>query len=109
MALQGSALLREGIRRQDGHTFWKRRILPSTRSGSPRQCLRWFTREEVRGTELPYGFNDIVADFFRKALSPELPSCLTCRPLPHTDSGFTPGEGLCDTAGSHVVTRVHGA
>jgi 8-oxo-dGTP diphosphatase len=31
------------------------------------QCLRWFTQEEVQRTPLPYGFNDIVADFFREA------------------------------------------
>ena len=29
------------------------------------QRLQWFTRSEVRGTELAYGFNQILEEFFR--------------------------------------------
>jgi 8-oxo-dGTP diphosphatase len=31
------------------------------------QRLQWFTEQEARATELAYGFNEIVADFYAKA------------------------------------------
>jgi hypothetical protein len=30
------------------------------------QRLRWFSEEEARNTSLAYGFNEIVADFFKE-------------------------------------------
>ena len=30
------------------------------------QCLRWFTEDEAKNTELAYGFNEIIEDFFKK-------------------------------------------
>ncbi len=29
------------------------------------QCLKWFTRPEIEATELAYGFNEIVEEFYR--------------------------------------------
>ncbi|MFQ6028679.1 MAG: NUDIX domain-containing protein [Dehalococcoidia bacterium] len=31
------------------------------------QRLQWFTREETRNTELAFGFNSVVEEFFQKA------------------------------------------
>lgn len=31
------------------------------------QCLRWFSQDEISNTQLAYGFNTILADFFLKA------------------------------------------
>ena len=31
------------------------------------QCLKWFSEDDARKTELAYGFNEIVEDFFKKA------------------------------------------
>ena len=31
------------------------------------QYLKWFSEQEAKETELCYGFNEIVEEFFRKA------------------------------------------
>jgi 8-oxo-dGTP diphosphatase len=50
------------------YTFWKRADLNIEdiilQEG---QRLRWFTEQEAGATELAYGFNEIVADFYAKA------------------------------------------
>jgi 8-oxo-dGTP diphosphatase len=50
------------------HTFWKHADLNIEdivlQEG---QRLQWFTEQEARATELAYGFNEIVADFYAKA------------------------------------------
>jgi 8-oxo-dGTP diphosphatase len=78
MALQGFRLFSvRDFEDRTEHTFWKAADLAIDGIRlTEGQCLRWFTREEVTDTELPYGFNDIVADFFREAPF-----------LDHTDKG----------------------
>ena len=69
MALQGFRLFSvRDFEDRTEFTFWKAAdlVIEEIRL-TEGQCLRWFTREEVRSTVLSYGFNDIVADFFRKA------------------------------------------
>ena len=34
------------------------------------QRLKWFTRQEAAETELAYGFNEIVEEFFTKVYFP---------------------------------------
>jgi 8-oxo-dGTP diphosphatase len=50
------------------YTFWKHADLNIEdivlQEG---QRLQWFTEQEARATELAYGFNEIVADFYAKA------------------------------------------
>jgi 8-oxo-dGTP diphosphatase len=50
------------------YTFWKRADLNIEdiilQEG---QRLQWFTEQEAGATELAYGFNEIVADFYAKA------------------------------------------
>ena len=50
------------------YTFWKMANLDiegiSLHEG---QQLKWFTEFEARNTELAYGFNEIIDDFFNKA------------------------------------------
>lgn len=49
------------------YTFWKRADLDieSIRLHEG-QSLKWVTEAEAAGTELAYGFNEIVSDFFKK-------------------------------------------
>ena len=50
------------------YTFWKMANLDIERINlNEGQQLKWFTEFEVKNTELAYGFNQIVADFFKKA------------------------------------------
>ena len=50
------------------YTFWKRANLDikniELKEG---QCLRWFKEDEAKRTDLAYGFNEIIEDFFKKA------------------------------------------
>lgn len=49
------------------YTFWKRADLDiNTIRLHEGQGLRWFTQADAAGTELAYGFNEIVADFYEK-------------------------------------------
>ncbi|MDO9576919.1 MAG: NUDIX domain-containing protein [Candidatus Cloacimonadales bacterium] len=55
------------------YTFWQKANLNieeiDLREG---QCLKWFTRQEAAETELAYGFNEIVKEFYQSELfSPE--------------------------------------
>lgn len=50
------------------YTFWKMANLDIERINlNEGQQLKWFTEFEAKNTELAYGFNRIVADFFEKA------------------------------------------
>jgi len=49
-------------------TFWKRANLDIDLIAlAEGQCLKWFTEDSARETELAYGFNLILEDFFEKA------------------------------------------
>ena len=49
------------------YTFWKRADLDiKTIRLHEGQGLKWFTEAEAAKTELAYGFNEIVAGFFKK-------------------------------------------
>lgn len=49
------------------YTFWKKADLKvEDIQLTEGQCLKWFTEEEAQATPLAYGFNEIVADFFKK-------------------------------------------
>ncbi len=51
------------------YTFWKRADLDiRTIRLMEGQRLKWFSRQEAERTELAYGFNGIVADFFKRRL-----------------------------------------
>ena len=48
------------------YAFWKSEALDINEIRLMEgQCLRWFTEEEVSKTVLAYGFNEILADFFK--------------------------------------------
>lgn len=50
------------------YTFWKKAYLDIERIRMTEgQGLKWFTEEEVKGTDLACGFNGIVEDFFGKS------------------------------------------
>ena len=50
------------------YTFWKKKNLDIAQINLIEgQCLKWFTQEEVENTEVAYGFNKIIEDFFRMA------------------------------------------
>ena len=47
------------------YTFWQKANLSIDKIRlNEGQRLKWFTKDEVRNTELAYGFNRIVEDFF---------------------------------------------
>jgi len=49
------------------YTFWKKTNLDiKSITLHEGQKLKWFTESEVRNTQLAYGFNEIVDDFFKK-------------------------------------------
>ena len=51
------------------HTFWKRWDLNIGGIHlTEGQRLQWFSREKARRTELAYGFNQIVEDFFSRCI-----------------------------------------
>ncbi|HSQ86460.1 MAG TPA: NUDIX hydrolase [Desulfobacterales bacterium] len=51
------------------YTFWKKTNLDiKSITLHEGQKLKWFTESEVRNTKLAYGFNEIIDDFFKKAL-----------------------------------------
>ena len=51
------------------YTFWKKANLDIQNINLHEgQKLKWFTEFEAKNTKLAYGFNEIVDDFFRKAL-----------------------------------------
>jgi len=51
------------------HTYWKKENLDIDAINLMEgQCLKWFIREEARKTELAYGFNQIIEDFYQKEL-----------------------------------------
>jgi len=51
------------------YTFWEKANLDISRIQlNEGQRLKWFTENEAKNTELAYGFNEILEDFFRKAL-----------------------------------------
>ncbi|MCK4653900.1 MAG: NUDIX hydrolase [Candidatus Cloacimonetes bacterium] len=48
------------------YTYWKNQNLEIDKIDLMEgQCLKWFTCEEARNTELAYGFNEIVEEFYR--------------------------------------------
>ncbi|UCF93288.1 MAG: NUDIX hydrolase [Desulfobacterales bacterium] len=50
------------------YTFWKRSNLDTAKIElNEGQELRWFTETEVKNTELAYGFNEIIENFFNQA------------------------------------------
>ena len=51
------------------YTFWQKIDLDITKIKlTEGQRLKWFTENDVKITDLAYGFNQIVDDFFKKAL-----------------------------------------
>ena len=51
------------------YTFWKKANLDiQSINLHEGQKLKWFTEFEVKNTKLAYGFNEIIHDFFKKAL-----------------------------------------
>ena len=50
------------------YTFWEKTDLDITKIQlTEGQRLKWFTENDAKATELAYGFNQIVDDFFKKA------------------------------------------
>ena len=50
------------------YVFWKKANLEIAETAlTEGQCLRWFTKDEARETELAYGFNQIIEVFFKEA------------------------------------------
>ena len=51
------------------YTFWQKTDLDIAKIKlTEGQCLKWFTENDAKTTDLAYGFNQIVDDFFKKAL-----------------------------------------
>jgi 8-oxo-dGTP diphosphatase len=47
------------------YTFWKHANLDINKIKLMEgQCLKWFTRQEIWNTELAYGFNEIMEEFY---------------------------------------------
>ena len=52
------------------YVFWKKANLKIAEIDlTEGQRLKWFTRDEARETELAYGFDQIIEDFYRQAPS----------------------------------------
>jgi 8-oxo-dGTP diphosphatase len=50
------------------YTFWKKQNLEIEKINLLEgQCLKWFTRQETAETELAYGFNEIVEEFYKSS------------------------------------------
>jgi len=50
------------------YTFWKKANLDIRKINLQEgQKLKWFTESEAKNTQLAYGFNEIVDDFFTKS------------------------------------------
>ncbi|MBU0991063.1 MAG: NUDIX hydrolase [Proteobacteria bacterium] len=50
---------------REEHMFWKKENLSiNTIHLTEGQCMKWFTRQDARQTELACGFNQIVEEFF---------------------------------------------
>ena len=48
------------------YTYWKKADLNISEINLMEgQCLKWFTKEEAADTELAYGFNQIVEEFYQ--------------------------------------------
>lgn len=55
------------------YTYWKKASLNIDEINLMEgQCLKWFTRREATETELAYGFNEILEEFFIFFHSPSL-------------------------------------
>jgi len=51
------------------YTFWKKADLDIEKINLHEgQKLKWFTEIEAKNTDLAYGFNEILDDFFKKSL-----------------------------------------
>ncbi|MCK5098507.1 MAG: NUDIX hydrolase [Desulfobacteraceae bacterium] len=49
------------------YVFWKKKNLDINKIElTEGQCLKWFTEDDIRNTNLAYGFNQVAQDFFRK-------------------------------------------
>jgi 8-oxo-dGTP diphosphatase len=49
------------------YTFWQKANLDLDKIElTEGQCLKWFTENEAKSTELASGFNRVVADFFKE-------------------------------------------
>jgi len=52
------------------HVFWKKENLDISKIKlTEGQYLKWFTKEEVKSTDLAYGFNKVVMEFFKLHLT----------------------------------------
>jgi 8-oxo-dGTP diphosphatase len=50
------------------YTFWQRiKLEIENITLNEGQCLKWFTEEEIKNTNLAFGFNPIIESFFRTA------------------------------------------
>lgn len=50
------------------YTYWKKaNLMIRDIRLTEGQYLEWFSEQEAKATELCYGFNEIVEEFFRKA------------------------------------------
>jgi 8-oxo-dGTP diphosphatase len=50
------------------YAFWKKENIDINEIKlTEGQCLKWFSENEVKNTELAYGFNEILEDFFAQA------------------------------------------
>lgn len=60
------------------HTFWKPWDLDIDRIRlTEGQRLEWFSSQKVRETELAYGFNEILEEFFSTPFPPSLQDSIT--------------------------------
>ena len=51
------------------YTFWKKEDIDINKiTLTEGQRLRWFSEDEIKNTELAYGFNKILDDFFTRKL-----------------------------------------
>ena len=49
------------------YVFWKKENLDINKIElTEGQCLKWFTEDDIRSTNLAYGFNQVAQDFFRE-------------------------------------------
>jgi len=50
------------------YTFWKKEDIDINKiTFTEGQSLKWFSEDEIKNTELAYGFNKILEDFFAQA------------------------------------------
>ena len=49
------------------YVFWKQENLDINKIDlTEGQCLKWFTEDDIRNTNLAYGFNQVAKDFFKE-------------------------------------------